>query len=75
MQRTLWAGGIGLALGLGGAAAASQFLSGAPFYVQSRDPLTYVVAAVTLGVAALLAAMPPTIGTLRADLLRALRDN
>jgi predicted permease len=74
-QRTVRAAAIGLTLGLGGAAALTRLLSGAPFYVESRDPLTYVVAAVTLAVAGLVAVMPPIIGALRADPLNALREN
>jgi hypothetical protein len=39
-------------LGLAGALALSRGLGGAPFFVQSQDPLPYVVAALTLALAA-----------------------
>jgi ABC-type antimicrobial peptide transport system permease subunit len=74
-QRTVRAAAVGLTVGLGGAAALTRLLSGAPFYVHSGDPLTYVVAAVTLAVAGLVAALPPTISALRTDPLKALREN
>jgi hypothetical protein len=60
-------------LGLAGALALSRGLGGAPFFVQSQDPLPYVVAALTLALAGAAAAVLPTLKTLRADPLRALR--
>ena len=53
--------------------ALSRGLGGAPFFVQSQDPLPYVVAALTLALAGAAAAVLPTLKTLRADPLRALR--
>jgi ABC-type antimicrobial peptide transport system permease subunit len=73
LRRTIWAGGTGLMLGLVGALALSRGLGGAPFFVQSQDSLPYVVAALTLALAGTAAAVLPTLRTLRADPLKALR--
>jgi predicted permease len=73
LRRTIWASGTGLMLGLAGALALSRGLGGAPFFVQSRDPLPYVVAVLTLALAGTAAAVLPTLRSLRADPLRALR--
>ena len=73
LRRTIWAGGAGLTLGLAGALALTRGLGGAPFFVEWRDPVTYVVAAVTVALAGAAAAVLLTVRTLRADPLRALR--
>jgi putative ABC transport system permease protein len=73
LRRTIRATGTGLTLGVVGALALSRGLGGAPFFVQSGDPLPYVVAALTLALAASAAAAIPTLGALGADPLKALR--
>jgi macrolide transport system ATP-binding/permease protein len=75
LRRTGWAAGIGTTAGLAGAVALAGAMAGAPFYVQSSDPVAYVAALLTLVAAGAAAAFVPAIRTLRADPLNALREN
>jgi predicted permease len=65
--------GIGLLLGVGGAAALSQFLRGVLYGVSNLDPITYLGAIAVFLVTVALAALLPARRALRIDPLRALR--
>jgi ABC-type antimicrobial peptide transport system permease subunit len=65
--------GIGLVLGLGGAIAASRFLSSVLFEVKPGDPLTYAGVAILLAVVAFAATYLPARRAARVDPLVALR--
>jgi predicted permease len=63
----------GIALGLAGAAAVTQYLRGLLFGLTPLDPMTFVVVAVLFGVIATLAAFVPARRAMRADPVSALR--
>ena len=65
--------GIGVALGLGGAAALTRLMSSLLFGVTALDPVTYVGVAALLVCAGLLAAYLPARSITRIDPMRALR--
>jgi putative ABC transport system permease protein len=77
LRRTAWSAAAGLAGGLGiaGALAMTGTLGGAPFYLETRDPMTYVAAAAIVLLAGGAAAILPALKMLRADPLRALRES
>jgi len=69
----LWTAG-GLAAGLVGAIALSRYLSTLLFGVGERDPITFAVVALLLGLVALAATAVPAIRAVRVDPMRALRS-
>jgi ABC-type antimicrobial peptide transport system permease subunit len=66
--------GIGLAIGLAAAFAASRLLGSLLFEVKPTDPVTYLAVAVILGVVALAACWVPAWRATRVDPLVALRQ-
>ena len=64
---------IGLAIGLGGAAALSRFLSGFLFHVSPGDPATFAGVALLLTLVSLVASYVPARRAMRVDPLVALR--
>jgi ABC-type antimicrobial peptide transport system permease subunit len=73
LRQGLTLAGIGLALGLGGAFAASGALSSLLFGVSGTDPLTYAAIAVLLLLVALAACAVPARRAMRVDPMVALR--
>ncbi len=67
--------GVGLAVGLVVAIAASRLLSGLVYGVATTDPATYVVVAMTLASTALIAAWIPARRAARVDPVVALRQD
>ncbi|HVE78166.1 MAG TPA: hypothetical protein VNA89_04875, partial [Gemmatimonadaceae bacterium] len=65
--------GVGIALGLAGAAAAAKLIAGLVYGVSARDPLTYAAVALGLGAVALGASWAPARRAGRVDPLVALR--
>jgi putative ABC transport system permease protein len=65
---------IGICLGVGGALALGRFLSALLYGVGERDPLTFVVATVTLGTVALAASLLPALAAARLDPMTVLRS-
>ncbi len=66
--------GLGLALGLAGAAAGTRLLTGMLFRVQPNDPAVYLAVAVLLGVVALVASYVPARRASKIDPLAAIRQ-
>ncbi len=66
--------GVGLAIGLGGAAASSQLARGVLFGVQPLDPFTYVATSLCLVIVALAAAAVPAWRATRVDPVESLRS-
>jgi predicted permease len=66
--------GLGLALGLAGAAVLSRVLAGQLYGVGARDPLTYVAVALLLGGVALVASWLPARRATRVDPMGSLRS-
>jgi ABC-type antimicrobial peptide transport system permease subunit len=64
----------GVAIGAGIAAACTQLLGSLIYGVRPTDPATFVFAAITLGVAALLASYSPAKRAMSIDPILALRD-
>jgi hypothetical protein len=73
LRRTFRSGALGMSLGLAGGWPAGAALAGEPFYVQAVDVPAYVAAALIFLAAGSVAALLPTLRTLRRDPLRALR--
>jgi putative ABC transport system permease protein len=65
--------GIGVALGLGGAAALTRLMSALLFGVSALDPITYAVVSAALVCTALVAGYLPTRRVTRVDAAQALR--
>ncbi len=65
---------LGLAVGLAGALLLSRFMTKLLFGIQPTDPMTYVAAAVSLVVTALVANLVPADRASRVEPIRALRD-
>jgi predicted permease len=65
--------GIGLALGVIGAVAATRLLTSMLFEVKASDPLTYLGVAVLLGAVVLLASYIPALRATKVDTMAALR--
>jgi ABC-type antimicrobial peptide transport system permease subunit len=63
----------GLVVGLGGAFAATRLMASQLYDVEPTDPLTFVLVAVTLGGAALVASLLPSLRATRVDPMAALR--
>jgi putative ABC transport system permease protein len=66
--------GLGIAIGLGGALAASEVLKSMVFGVTARDPLTYTVVALAVVLTALAANLVPALRAGRVDPVTALRN-
>lgn len=66
--------GLGLALGLSSAAAATRSLATVLFEVKPTDPIVYVSVAVLLGSVAMLASYVPAMRAANVDALAALRE-
>lgn len=77
LRLVVWQGlvfaGVGVALGLAGALAATRLLTSMLFEVKPGDPVIYVGAAVVLGVVALAASYIPARRAARVDPMAALR--
>jgi hypothetical protein len=63
----------GLVVGLGGAFAATRLMASQLYDVEPTDPLTFVLVAVTLAAAALVASLLPSLRATRVDPMAALR--
>jgi len=74
VQQGLWKGGIGVALGLIGAAIVSQSMTTMLFNVKPTDPAVYAAVSLVLVSVALLASYLPARRAARIDPLIALRD-
>ena len=74
LREGLMLSGIGLAIGLAAAVAASRLLGSLLFEVKPTDPLTYAAVAAILGVVALAACYIPAWRATRVDPLVALRQ-
>lgn len=74
VRQGLWKGGIGVALGLAGAALISKSMSSLLFNVQPTDPAVYASVSMLLIAVALLASYLPARRAARIDPLMALRD-
>jgi putative ABC transport system permease protein len=64
---------LGVSLGLAGALVLSRFLAALLYGVGERDPLTFTVVAVTLGMVALAASLLPALSAARLDPMTVLR--
>jgi predicted permease len=73
LQESAWPIGLGLLIGLAGAAVATRAIVSVLFGVRPNDPPTYVATAVVLAIAALAAAAIPARRATRVDPVIALR--
>lgn len=73
LQQTLVLAGLGIVVGLGGAAVVTQLLSSILFGVKASDPLTYAAVIALLVFAALAASYIPARRAMRVDPMIALR--
>jgi putative ABC transport system permease protein len=74
LRQGLWKGGIGIALGLGGAALLSRSMTTLLFNVRPTDPAVYAAVSFVLIAVALLASYLPARRAARIDPLIALRE-
>jgi putative ABC transport system permease protein len=74
LRQGLWKGGIGVVLGLVGAALLSRFITALLFNVRPTDPTVYAAVSFVLIAVALLASYLPARRASRIDPLDALRD-
>jgi putative ABC transport system permease protein len=74
LRQGLWKGGIGVVLGLIGAALLSSYMTALLFNVQPTDPLVYAAVSFVLIAVALLASYLPARRASRIDPLTALRE-
>jgi ABC-type antimicrobial peptide transport system permease subunit len=74
MRQGAWLAGVGVALGVAGALAASRVLTGLLFQVTPTDPLTYAGTALALLGVATFAALVPALRATRTDPVEALRS-
>ena len=75
LRQGLWYVGLGLALGLAGAFAATRLLASMLFEVKPTDPATYLAVAILLAVVALVASYAPARRASQVDPLAALRQD
>jgi putative ABC transport system permease protein len=73
LRQSLTLTGVGIVLGLAGAAAVTQLLTSMLFNVKATDPLTYVAVVALLFAVALLASYVPARRAMRVDPMVALR--
>jgi ABC-type antimicrobial peptide transport system permease subunit len=73
LRQTFALTGIGIALGLSGAAALTRYLAGMLFGLAPRDPVTFITASCLFVAVALLASYVPARRATRVDPLVALR--
>jgi len=73
LSQALRLAGVGVVLGVAGAAALSRLLAGLVYGVSARDPLTYGAIAVLLTLVALAASAVPAARAARVDPMSALR--
>ena len=73
MRQSLVLTGVGIALGLSGAAAVTRYLEGMLFGLTPLDPVTFIVVALVFAAVATIAALIPAQRAIRIDPLRALR--
>lgn len=74
LRQTIWSAGIGMVAGVAGAFTLTRILAGAPFYLEPYDPAAYAAAIGVLAFTGAVAGIVPVLRTLRADPLRALRQ-
>ncbi|HVU23352.1 MAG TPA: ABC transporter permease [Opitutus sp.] len=74
LKQGLWKAGIGLVIGLVGAALLSRTMASLLFQVQATDPVVYVAVALVLLAVAALASWLPARRAARIDPIRALRE-
>ena len=74
LRQSAWAAAAGVGLGAAGGSMLTRTLSGAPFYLEPRDPTAYAAAAGVLALTGAIAAILPAWRTLRANPLAALRQ-
>jgi ABC-type antimicrobial peptide transport system permease subunit len=74
LGQTAWLAAVGIAIGAGIAAACTRLLGGLIYGVRPTDPASFVLAAVSLGVATLLASYAPAKRAMNIDPILALRD-
>jgi putative ABC transport system permease protein len=68
-----WPVGLGIAIGLAGAAAVTRVIAGFLFETEPTDPLTFVATVAALAATALMAAWIPARRAARVDPVKALR--
>jgi putative ABC transport system permease protein len=73
LDRGVMLTGIGLAIGIAGAIAATRLMAGLLFGVGARDPMTMVSVAVVLAGVAMLASYVPARRAMKVDPIVALR--
>jgi predicted permease len=73
VKRAAALAGLGVAIGLAGAAGLSRLLASLLYGVEALDPLTYAACAIVLGAAAILASYLPARRAARVDPVEALR--
>jgi len=73
VRRTMWLTGLGIAVGLAGAAAVTRTMTSFLYQVSPTDPVTFAAGALLLVVVALLACWAPARRATRVDPLTALR--
>lgn len=73
LARGLWPAALGLLLGVGGSLVVTGTLSSLLFRTSTRDPATYLLVTLTLGLVALAACLIPTLRARRIDPVEALR--
>jgi putative ABC transport system permease protein len=73
LRRAAWMTGAGLIVGLAGSYAVSSVLSSLLYNVTARDPATFAVVAVMLGIVTLVAAYLPARRATRIDAIQTLR--
>ena len=66
--------GLGIAAGLGGAAALAHLMASLVFGITPRDPLTFAAAPIVLAIVAAVASIVPARRAVTVDPMAALRD-
>jgi len=73
VSRSLALAGVGVLVGLAGAAGLTQFMQGLLFGVSAGDPRTFAVVTLVLGLAALVASLVPAVRATRVDPVEVLK--